>query len=241
MVRLAGVVSAAVLLAACAKTVDGTARTAPGAGPVAPSPTAAPADNSLASILPDTAQWSSALGFHVHLEGMPARVGGVEQLGRQDVLGEWSERECLGVVQPLLQSVFDGAPVRAVVGSFVSGVTVGAVELTSPTDAQTLFKRFADRWQQCQGKTVVQHQSSDTFIQDITNVAATDTVLSATIEGRVPPNPPQPTERALGMTASCIVDVQAPGNSQPANAPVGDNLAVSLVKLMQSKASAAKC
>ena len=228
MVRLAGVVSAAVLLAACAKTVDGTARTAPGAGPVAPSPTAAPADNSLASILPDTAQWSSALGFHVHLEGMPARVGGVEQLGRQDVLGEWSERECLGVVQPLLQSVFDGAPVRA-------------VELTSPTDAQTLFKRFADRWQQCQGKTVVQHQSSDTFIQDITNVAATDTVLSATIEGRVPPNPPQPTERALGMTASCIVDVQAPGNSQPANAPVGDNLAVSLVKLMQSKASAAKC
>ena len=228
VVRLAGVVSAAVLLAACAKTVDGTARTAPGAGPVAPSPTAAPADNSLASILPDTAQWSSALGFHVHLEGMPARVGGVEQLGRQDVLGEWSERECLGVVQPLLQSVFDGAPVRA-------------VELTSPTDAQTLFKRFADRWQQCQGKTVVQHQSSDTFIQDITNVAATDTVLSATIEGRVPPNPPQPTERALGMTASCIVDVQAPGNSQPANAPVGDNLAVSLVKLMQSKASAAKC
>jgi len=228
VVRLAGVVSAAVLLAACAKTVDGTARTAPGAGPVAPSPTAAPADNSLASILPDTAQWSSALGFHVHLEGMPARVGGVEQLGRQDVLSEWSERECLGVVQPLLQSVFDGAPVRA-------------VELTSPTDAQTLFKRFADRWQQCQGKTVVQHQSSDTFIQDITNVAATDTVLSATTEGRVPPNPPQPTERALGMTASCIVDVQAPGNSQPANAPVGDNLAVSLVKLMQSKASAAKC
>src|SRR6202171_920846 len=228
VVRLAGVVSAAVLLAGCAKTVDGAARTAPGAGPVAPSPTAAPADNSLASILPDTAQWSSALGFHVHLEGMPARVGGVEQLGRQDVLGEWSERECLGVVQPLLQSVFDGAPVRA-------------VELTSPTDAQTLFKRVADRWQQCQGKTVVQHQSTDTFIQDITNVAATDTVVSATIEGRVPPNPPQPTERAPGMTASCIVDVQAPGNRQPANAPVGDNLAVSLVKLMQSKARAAKC
>jgi hypothetical protein len=120
-------------------------------------------------------------------------------------------------------------------------VTAGAVQLASPADARALFNNFADRWQRCNGKTVVQQQGSDTFLQDITNVGATDTVVSATVMGTVPPNQPQPAQRALGLAASCIIDVQALGDSSPANAPVGDSLAVGLLKLIQSKAGTAKC
>jgi hypothetical protein len=190
LVRMASIVSTAVLLAACATTIDGTPKTAPGPHPIISPPTATPADSPLTSILPDAAQWSAALGYHVHLDGWQLRVEGVEGLGRQDVLGEWSEQECVGVVLPLLKSVFGGAPVRAVVGTTVSDVTAGAVQLASPADAQALFNNFADQWQRCNSKTVVQQQGSDTFLQDITNVVATDTVVSATVMGTVPPNPP---------------------------------------------------
>jgi hypothetical protein len=203
--------------------------------------TRAPVDDSLAAILPDSAQWSAALGYRVRDEGWTNHVAGPDRLLMQDGLGQWSGRECIGVVLPALKSVYGWAPVNAFIGTMVSDVTADAIQFASAADAQALFAKFTDQWRQCQGKTVVQRNTNDTYIQDIATVAATDTVLSAAKVGQVPPNQPMPAERALGVAASCIIEVEAQGNPQPANAPVGDNLAVSLVKLMQSKSAEAKC
>ncbi|BBZ15050.1 sensor domain-containing protein [Mycobacterium branderi] len=237
--RAAATASAAVLIGGCAASVPGTPRAGQTASPTS-SATSAPPHSSLNAILPDADELKRLLGYRPP-DYAPPPVGGVEQLGLQDQLGEWTERQCLGVVLPALKSVYTGAPVRGVVGVWQGDMQYGAVQLASSADAQALFGRFADQWQQCRGKTVEHHVGGDTITDEITDVDATDTLLTADVTTTSPPNPPVPEQRALALAGSCVIDVGVTGDQRAGNYLAGEKLGVSIAKLMQSKAPNAKC
>lgn len=88
------------VVTACGGTTGGTTQSA--STPNAATTTTAPQQQSLTVILPDADQWLPILGHQAELNPVAVRDAGA--LSRQDQLGDWSHRECLGVVLPALES-----------------------------------------------------------------------------------------------------------------------------------------
>lgn len=196
------------------------------------------ASGSIAAVFPTDAELFSALGYHVRT-GFAPRVGGVDQLRDLDIRdpSEVENFDCLGVVKPVMRQVYSGAPVSSAAFATEADLVYGAVALTSPTDAQSLFTAFSHQWKQCGGKTVVTHQGHYSTAQQIVRVDATKSMLTATILISSPEttSPPQAWERALGLAANVVVDVSTPQHPGPSNA-APDNPAVSIANVMLAKA-----
>ena len=197
------------MLAGCASTVDGTARQAP-PGPV----------RELATILPSAAEVSDAAGNALADNGLPA-VGGIDVLPNgirdNDVA---SPIECLGPASPFMRVVFEVGDVRRAAwqeyANFgdrqtVSSVDAGVVEFASEAEAQRMFGAFVTRWKACEGTTVrtALHDPANTeLFGKITDVKVDGSLLSATVVNSDNHSDATfPTERAIGLAADCVVDV----------------------------------
>lgn len=198
------------MLAGCTSTVDGTAARQTAVGTV----------RDLASILPSAAEVSQVAGNPLADNGSPV-IGGIDVLPngiRDDSAAH--PIECLGPVSPFMRVVYEVGDVRgAALQQFsnygdnqtVSSVDVGVVEFASDAEAQRMFGVFVTRWKACEGTTVtteLPQPANTTLYQKITDVRVDGAVLSATVVNSDNQGDATfPTERAVGIAADCIVDL----------------------------------
>ena len=243
--RIAVAALAIGVLAGCTTTVDGDART------VGSSSGIVGIGREIVGVLPDSQELHVALGTSMDDNEFPPTVGGLRVLpdGIRDG-NDASEIQCLGVTFANTRKVYEKSSVRAVAlhnwdnwgqGLGVRGlsVQVGALALASPSDARALFNAFATQWRQCQGKTMVLYHAAGGADQllEITRVQATDNMLSAIVMGSSPAThtAASPDERALGVAANCIVDVEVHDSSWRTGDPAPHNLAVKIAQTMLDK------
>jgi PknH-like extracellular domain len=226
------------VLAGCTSTVGGIAARQVSAGEV----------RDLATILPSGAEVSRAAGNPLADNGSPV-IGGIDVLPN-GIRDNDAARpiECLGPVSPFMRIVYEGGDVRGAAwqefanyggGQTVSSVDAGVVEFASEAEAQRMFGSFVTRWQACEGKTVTTalHNPANTELyQTITDVTVDGAVLSATVlNSDNQGDATFPTERAIGVAADCLVDVDvAVTDGAPAQQRASGR-AVSLVTTMQDK------
>ncbi|GAY17202.1 sensor domain-containing protein [Mycobacterium sp. shizuoka-1] len=198
-----------VVLAGCTTTVDGRA---------ARDDVAPPRD--LAAVLPDAAEAGQAAGNPLADHGLP-EVGGINVLPngiRDDSAAD--PIECLGPVTPFMRVVYEVGDVRRAAWQefsnygrqqTVSSVNAGVVEFSSDVEAQRMFAAFVTRWKACEGtsvRTEVHDPGGTELYQKVTDVTVDGAVLTATVlnsdnqGGAI-----FPTERAVGLAADCVVDV----------------------------------
>jgi hypothetical protein len=187
-------------------------------------------------VLPDATELTGVVGYQITSDGIPPLVGNKDDL-RDTVAGAAvvTEMECLGVAYPLLKQAFADAPVQAVSYSTQSTITYGAIALTSAKDARTSFDGFVNQWQECGGETVVNASGTVTFSHEITDVNASDRVISAVVNVSSPGGERVRNERALGVAKDCIVDVEVPSDDPSQGARGTESVAVQLVNLMLAK------
>lgn len=98
-------------------------------------------------------------------------------------------------------------------GQTVSSVDAGVVQFASDAEAQRMFGAFVSQWKACEGKTVrsaLPGPAGAEMRQKVTDVRVDGPVLSATvINSDNQSDASFPTERAIGMAADCVVDVDA--------------------------------
>ncbi len=137
--------------------------------------------------------------------------------------------DCAGTPYRLQQVVYRDSPVLSVAstswfgGGFdaapVSGY-VGVVQMGSPAAAQEFFATTTDRWQRCNGETVVLQRPGlgAGELSRITDVSFAGDVVSATVL-HVSAGAQSPTGlRAIGVAGDCIVDVEVLDPRSGANA-----------------------
>lgn len=198
------------MLAGCTSTVEGTV--------ARKDPVSAVRD--LAAILPNSTQAGQAAGNPLSSNGFP-EVGGIDVLpnGIRDD-SDANPIECLGPVTPFMRVVYEGGDVRRTAwqefsnfggGQTVSSVDAGVVEFSSEVEAQRMFGAFVSRWKACEGKTVrsvLRSPANIELYQKITDVKVDGPVLSATVVNSDNQGDSMfPTERAIGLAADCVVDV----------------------------------
>lgn len=219
------------LLCGCAATVAGTA--------VAPI--------ELDRVLPTTAELSDVLGMGS--EGFLGQLveGDAEILLRGVGPADVAPADCVSATYRLQQVVYAASPVRAVATQPWTGGDVadpagpsvsaylGVVELASAADAQDFFTATVEDWRRCDGRTVE-------FRQPDHGTAAVSTISEVTIDGTVVSavvshDAGQRVQRALGVAADCIVDVEV----SQLRTPVDDGAAtaaVEVARLMLDKVAA---
>jgi len=230
-------VAIAGLVTACATTVTGTPTAAPGQRSAT---TSAPDEAAwIASVLPDATELSRLRGSQT--DEISPLIGDADDL-RDTIIGsQVTESQCVGVVSPLESQTFDAAPVREVAYATLPDATFGVLALPSADDARSLFETFVNEWRQCDGTTVIKSDGADTYENTISDVNATDRVLSAvTVMSTQSTGMRRRTERALGVAEDCIVEVEMPVAPSSARAPGTRSPAVELAELMLTKVSTAQ-
>ncbi len=204
----AAVLSACVVLAACAAPAQDARPTVRIAEAVQPSPTRA-----LEKILPSQEELAAILGstgmMGQRVQGGPDML--LASVGESDA----TPAECVSPTYRLQRVVYDAGPVQSVAsqswagGSFdgppVSGF-FGVVQFSSEADAQAFFAASADKWYRCNGQTVVLNQPDH-------GAQRTSRITDVTVDGRmvsamVMQDAGSMTQRALGVVADCVVDVE---------------------------------
>ncbi len=152
--------------------------------------------------------------------GAKGFIGQLVEGGPDMLLASVSESDatpaaCVGPAYSLQKVPYQVSPVREVAsrtwagGSFdgppVSGF-FGVVKFASPADARSFFAASADNWHRCNGQTVVltrpEHGAQGS--SKITDV----TVDNAMVSALVMRDAGTAIQRALGVAADCIVDVE---------------------------------
>lgn len=207
------IVGAGVLMAGCTSAVGGQA--------VAPPPAPAPAvARALDQVLPTAAELSAALG--IAPTGFMGQLveGGADTLLRGVDQAHATPVECVSTTYRLQQVVYAASPVREVAsrswaGGGADGPALtgffGVVQFASPADAQTFFAAAAEKWQQCDGRTMVLAPAGSGAAEQsrITDVLVDPRVLSAVVRHETGPAGSGPTiQRALGIAADCVVDIE---------------------------------
>ncbi len=235
--RTVGAVSACVLLGACGAAVQDARPTVRIAEAVQPSPARA-----LERILP-TSEELSVLGpngmMGQRVQGGPNML--LASVGEADA----TPADCVSPTYRLQRVVYDAGPVQSVAsqswtgGSFdappVSGF-FGVVQFSSAADAQAFFAASVDKWHRCNGQTLVLNQPGPGAqgTSRITDVTVGDRMVSAMVMH----DTGSMTQRALGVAADCVVDVEVtdvPG-SEALGGPWG---ASEVANLMLEKVGAA--
>lgn len=205
----------------------------------------------LQQVLPSPDQVFSAVGSPLEPVGSP-RIGGVDLLpnGIKDG-NDATPIECLGSATPLMRSVYQPAGVREVAlqdyarygqGFTVSSVHAGVVRLNSDAQAAKLFDAFAARWNSCAGTRVNVHVTPTSSLEwTVTDVRRADRVVSATIlNGEGGQGTAFPTERAIGLAADCIIDVDVAVIDTVPERRVATGRAIALVRMMQDEIARAR-
>lgn len=211
--RVASVLAAACLaVAGCGATVGGAAvdKTAP----AAPAPARA-----LDTVLPTAAELSAILG--IPPTGLMGQLvaGGADTLLRGVDRARATPVECVSATYRLQQVVYGASPVRSVAsrswaaggadGPVLTGY-FGVVQLASPTDAQAFFAAAAEKWRQCDGRTLVLQQAGAGAAEQsrISDVVVDPPVVSAVVVHDAGATGGVTIQRALGVAADGIVDVE---------------------------------
>ncbi|BBZ76671.1 sensor domain-containing protein [Mycolicibacterium anyangense] len=197
------------VLAGCAATVDG--RAVPQTGPLRP----------LVSALPTSAEVSRIAGNPLSDNGSRPYQGGIGVLPNGIRDNDTARPiDCLGAVSPFMRIVYEKGDVvgaawqefsRYGTGQAVSSVDAGVVRFRSPGEAQRMFSAFAARWKACEGTTVTTFlpgpQNTELY-EKVTDVRVDGAVLTAIIVNSDNQGGAQfPAERAVEVSADCIVDV----------------------------------
>jgi PknH-like protein len=227
------VLGACAVLAGCSSTPVEGAPVVHIAEAAKPSPSRAldralPTGNELATILGSTGYMGQLV------------KGGPEMLLQGVQESEATPIDCVSAGYRLQMIVYQASPVRSVasqswIGGDQNGPTYsgffGAVQLVTPEDAQAFFAASADKWHRCNGQTLVLHQPQRGAdgTSRITDVAVDSRVVSAVVlhdDGAT-------VQRALGVAADCVVDVEV---TNPAGSSGGDAQgAVGVANLMLQK------
>lgn len=204
-------VSACALLAGCSVTVDGTATTSAGADPPV-------ASRSLTEVLPTGEELSTTLS--IGPDGFMGQLveGGTDTLLRGVGDSEASPADCVSATYRLQNITYAASPVRSVASRSWTGGDLGGpafsgffgvVKLATAGDAEEFFATVAAKWRQCNGKTMVLDRpgrGSDGS-SAINSVQIDGRVVSAVVTHAGGPKSVS-IQRALGVAADCIVDVE---------------------------------
>jgi len=225
------VMSACVVLAGCAPAVDG----APAVHIVdAAKPSVS---RSLNQVLPTVDELATTLGtggFMGQLvEGGPDML--LQGIGESDA----TPADCVSPTYRLQKVVYQASPVQSVAsqswaGGDASGPTAsgffGVVQFASADDAQKFFAASADKWHRCNGQTLVVHQPQRGAdgLSRVGDVVVDSRIVSAVVMR----DAGSTVQRALGVAADCVVDVEV---SDGGNGAAG---AIKVANLMVQKIGA---
>ena len=225
------VMSACVVLAGCAPAVDG----APAVHIVdAAKPSVS---RSLNQVLPTVDELATTLGtggFMGQLvEGGPDML--LQGIGESDA----TPADCVSPTYRLQKVVYQASPVQSVAsqswaGGDASGPTAsgffGVVQFASADDAQKFFAASADKWDRCNGQTLVVHQPQRGAdgLSRVGDVVVDSRIVSAVVMR----DAGSTVQRALGVAADCVVDVEV---SDGGNGAAG---AIKVANLMVQKIGA---
>lgn len=188
----------------------------------------------LTAVLPTDSELSEALGYPVTIDGPPTIRNGAKLrntfIGSRDV----AERDCIGVVSPLETEAYGSAPLVAVTFASESAATYGAAVFDSPRSAGETFKRFADQWRACDGRTVVKALGGVDMRDAISDVRLADRIASAVITVTSDEGSPVVVGRGLGVSQDCMVEVELVYDD-PADAGKASDRAIRLVESMLSR------
>lgn len=204
------------VLAGCASPSE------PAATEVAP-PAAPAAARALGPLLPSQDELAAALG--VPPAGFMGQLveGGADALLRGVERSEATPADCVSPTYRLQQTVYESSPVRSVAtrswsGGSVAGPSMsaylGVVQFDSADEAQRFFAESAQRWRQCDGRTLLLRQAGAGAQEQslITDVDVGERVVSAVVvHGRdtgTGTADPLTLQRALGVAGDCVVDVE---------------------------------
>ena len=188
----------------------------------------------LTSVLPTDSELSEALGYSVTIDGPPKVRNGARLRNTFAGSGDVSERDCIGVVSPLETDAYGSAHLAAVTFSSESAATYGAAIFDSPRSAEETFKRFAEQWRLCDGRTVVKPFGGVDMRDAISDVRLADRVLSAAITVTSDEGSPVVVGRALGVSQDCMVEVELVYDD-PANRGLAAERAIRLAEAMLSR------
>ncbi|MGA9489157.1 MAG: sensor domain-containing protein [Mycobacterium sp.] len=215
--RMVGPVTACAVIAAlavgCSSVVAGTAKPAKNLKP-------RPLTGSVLRQVPldDTAL--SRMLEQPFVNRQPPVFGGPDKLGDADSAG--SPADCLGVTTMLQKSAYEPADVKDVMWETwwndgdpaqVISVIEGVVSLPSAAQAQTLFAKFPQQWQQCEDATTIEQTGPIKTTTVINDVRVTDSLVAATNTAtaelpNMEPLQATPQARAVGVRLNCIVEVE---------------------------------
>lgn len=188
-------------------------------------------------VLPTNDELTKALGVGGFM-GQPVR-GGADVLLQGVRETEATPVDCVSATYRLEKIVYGAGSVQSVAtqswagGSFDAAPSTGffgAVRFASADDAQEFFASAADKWRRCNGQTLVLHQPEHGAdgSSRITDVVVEPSVVSAIVMR----DSGSTVQRALGVAADCIVDVEVSQSATAANGAVG---AVDVANLMLAK------
>jgi hypothetical protein len=225
--------SACAVLAACSSTpVDG-APVVHIAEAAKPSPS-----RPLDQTLPTVNELATVLGT----PGFMGKVvkGGPEMLLQGVRESEATPIDCVSAGYRLEKVAYQASPVQSVAsqswlggdqnGPSYSGF-FGAVKFDTADDAQAFLAATADKWNRCNGQTLVLHQPEHGAdgLSRITDVSVANTIVSAVVlhgDGST-------IQRAVGVASDCVVDVEV---TNPPGVTGGDAVgAVGVANLMLQK------
>jgi hypothetical protein len=202
------IAAACAVLAACAPAVDQrpVVHIAEAAKPSVSRP--------LNQVLPTGDELTTTLGVGPGFTGQLV-VGGADMLLQGVGESEATPIDCVGAGYRLQKVVYAASPVREVASQSWAGGDLngpplsgffGAVEFATADDAKGFFAASADKWRRCNGQTMVLHQPEHGAdgVSRITDVVVDSTVVSAVVlhdDGST-------IQRALGVAADCVVDVE---------------------------------
>jgi len=160
------------------------------------------------------------------------------------------------VTAMLQKSVYSSADVQDVASESwwnngdpaqVISVIEGVVALSTAADAEALFAKFSEQWQQCNATTTTEQNGPISTTNAISDIRATKTFVAATNTAtstlpNMPALRPTPQARALGVRLNCLVEVQVvffgdrrssdPGSADP------NTSAIDIAHAMMDKVSA---
>ncbi len=237
----------AVLATGCGGVVAGTAKPAPN---LKPRPLSGA---TVKQVLLDGATLSRMLN-QTFVSRDPAESGGPEKL--YQVERSMSQPGCLGVTAMLQEGVYRSAEVQDVASQSwwnngepaqVIVVEEGVVTLPSAAQAQALFARFSQQWQQCNGTTTSEQSGPISTTNVISDVRVTDSIIAATKTAtstlpNMRPLRPTPQARAIGIRSNCLVEVQVVffggrRSSDPGSADVNSS-AIDVAHVLMDRVSA---
>ena len=197
---------------------------------------------SLNQILPTGGELSATLG--IGPDGFMGQLveGGADTLLRGIGESEASPADCVSATYRLQNITYAASPVRSVASRSWTGGDLdgppfsaffGVVRLATGEAAETFFATAAAQWRRCNGKTMVLHQRGGGGSSTINDVVIDGPIVSAVVTHDAGGPKSVAIQRALGVAADCIVDVEV--TDVGADGGSGSEDAVDIVNLMLDK------